>query len=50
MDPEEDSWLTNEGRDSRNLRGNGTTNKRWNKKEVAKRDEVTQRRRQQAEG
>jgi hypothetical protein len=40
MDPEEDSWMINEARDSRNLRGTGTTNKSWNKKEVAKRSQI----------
>lgn len=50
MDPEEDPWLINEGRDTRNLRGNANFNKRWNKKEVAKREEHLEKRRLQAEG
>lgn len=50
MDPEEDPWMINEGRDTRNLHGDGASNKRWNKKEMAKREEQLEKRRLQAEG
>lgn len=50
MDPEEDPWMINEGRDTRNLHGDGASNKRWNKKEMAKRGEQLEKRRLQAEG
>jgi hypothetical protein len=42
--------MNNDGRYNRNLHGNGSTNKRWNRKDVAKRIETSERRRMQAEG